>query len=221
MKIRFYNDKAYFTNKIKGQYIMARTACTILRYVENGQRYVLTIKERDKNIVEFPGGKVEVGDEDIYDTVFREIWEEIILKDNLGMDEGRFLKNWPNIRKEILNSPHIDQRICCKIYNSLRISQVVPYGSGALRNLYFIVDISTDDAKYLINSHNLVPVHVDIINHIVDYSNVKRGYGGPMTVFCNSTKGYHRKDTYFHTNNEIYKFRGRDFAGMFRFADLL
>lgn len=214
--IRFYKEKSYFTIRVKGQFIMARTACIVLRYTDSSNnRYVLTIKERaDKNIVDFPGGKVEIGDADIYDTGFREIWEEVILKDQLGDENHKHLKNWNTIRDDIIASQDPDQTICCQIYNAIKSCQIIPYGGGALRNVYFIVDITADQADYLINTHNMIPIGVEIINHIVDHNNSKKStYGTPS--------GYHRRDTYFYSNGDIYKLRGRDFQGMFRFAKVL
>jgi len=220
--IRFYKDKAYFSDSCNGQFIMARAACIVLRYVENGEAFTLTIRERaDKDIVEFPGGKVEVGDTDIYDTVFREIWEEIILKDKLGEGNNKYLKNWAKIRKDIVASTDTDETICHDIYKQLASSKMIPYGSCALKIVYFVINITLDQAKHLISAHNMIPIPISIIKHVVDFNNAKKGRGKLTAYTERSSPAYKRKNTNFYSNGEIYKLRGRDFEGMFRFARLL
>jgi hypothetical protein len=220
--IRFYKDKEYFANTHNGQHIMARAACIVLRYVQDGETYTLTIRERaDKNIVEFPGGKVEVGDTDIHDTVFREIWEEIILKDKLGEGNHKYLKNWAELRKDIVTSDEPSKKICHKIYKTLPKCQMVPYGSCALKIVYFIVNISPTQAKYLIDTHSMIPIPVSSLKHVVDFNNAKKGKG-KLTTYADATQPrYRRKNTHFQSEGEIYKLRGRDFEGMFRFVPKL
>lgn len=210
--IRYYRDKAYFKTIIDNNVIMARTACIVMNYVDEfGIKKVLTICEKiDKNIIEFPGGKVEEDDLDIYDTAFREIWEEIILKGALGPNNNKHLRNWKQIRLNIMNSNHYDQVLCTQLYNRLRKSKAVSYGGNAFRTIYFIVDITLQQAQHLICYHGMIPLSVDILNHIVAYNNMYR----------NTSKYYKNKDTHIHILNdvpEIYKLRGRDFEGMFRF----
>jgi len=212
MAVRFYKDKAYFSTSIGGQLVMARAACIILRYTDilTGERCVLTIKERaDKNVVEFPGGKVEVGDTDLYDTTFREVWEEIFLKDVLGEGNHKHLRNWADIREEMITSDDVDKMLCHQIYKSLKSGPMMTYGRCALKTIYFIVDVTASQAEYLINAHKLVPLSISVINHIVDYNNMKKKSFTP-------SQGYKRRSTYFHSQNELYKIRGRDFEGMFR-----
>jgi len=220
--IRFYKEKAYFSNKCNGQYIMARAACIVLRYVDQGQTYTLTIRERaDKNILEFPGGKVEVGDVDIYDTVFREIWEEIILKDKLGEGNHKYLKNWDKLRNDITTSDEPEKKLCHDIYKSLPNCQLIPYGSCALKIVYFVVNISPEQSKFLITQHKMIPLPVSSLRHVVDFNNAIKGKG-QMTAYTSKTSDkYRRKNTHFHSEGEIYKLRGRDFEGMFRFVHKL
>jgi hypothetical protein len=219
--IRYYKGKAYFAINLKStslhgekveqisRSIMARSACIVLRYVdESGSKHVLTINGKN-NTVEFPGGKVEDGDINIFDTGFREMWEEIFLKDILG-NEARYLRDWNNIRKDIMKSSEPDQIICAGLYNALMNCRMIPYGGGALRNIYFLVDITLDKANYLINNHGLIPLGIGVINHVVSWNNLK-GF----------SNGYHRRTTHFMFSGEVYKIRGRDFQGMFSFAKAL
>lgn len=219
MTVRFYKEKAYFSTSISGQNVMARAACIILRYKDSesltGEKFVLTIKERaDKNVVEFPGGKVEVGDLDLYDTTFREVWEEIFLKDILGEGNHKHLRNWAEIRDTITHSNDPDMVLCHQIYKSLINGPMMTYGRCALKTIYFIVDVTADQAKYLMNTHRLVPLSVNVISHIVDFNNTKK------KTFT-SSQGYKRRSTFFHSDGELYKIRGRDFEGIFRVSDRL
>lgn len=221
--MRYYNDKAYFDKIIAGRYVRARTACVVLRYVVNGETYVLTIKERpNKNIIEFPGGKVESSDSDIYDTCFREVWEEIILKDQFN---GRRLHNWHSIRKQIMESDHSDAVLCQKIYGALHTCKVSTYGSQPLKTVYFIIDVSIQDAEYLIKTHNMIPISTEMLDYVVQYNkqNYRRSYRNKSWARNTNYEDprFHRKRTHFCSGAEIYKLRGRDFDGMFQFVSML
>jgi hypothetical protein len=214
--MRYYKDKAYFKTVIDDRPVMARTACIILKYVDNGAKKVLTIRERiDKDLIEFPGGKVEDEDQDIYDTIFREIWEEIILKGALGPNNGKYLRNWSQIRANIMQSKGYDQIFCTQLFHTLKTAKALSYGGNAFRTVYFIVDINYTQAQYLIYVHGMIPVPVEILSHIVVHNNRNRG----------TRKYYKGKDTYIHLQNEglfeLYKLRGRDFEGMFRYIEHL
>ncbi len=209
MSVRFYKDKAYFSIPLKGQHVMARAACILLKYKDGNENFILTIKEK-KDIVELPGGKVEITDIDIYDTMFRELWEEIILKDQLGEGNTKHLRNWEDIRNTIINSTAYDEQLCYYIFKSLKKCPMVSYGTGALKTIYFVVDITLEDAKHLINKHNAIPLSVNIINFIVNSN--KR---------LIRSRIYKGKNTYFQSNDEIYKIRCRDFDGLPRVTHLL
>lgn len=206
--VRYYRDKAYFRTMIDNRSVMARTACVIMKYVdEHGAKKVLTIQERiDKDVIEFPGGKVEDNDLDIYDTTFRELWEEIILKGALGPNNNKYLRNWRQIRENIMQSSDYDQAFCTYIYDSLKRAKITSYGGNAFRTVYFIVEINLHQAQYLIQTHGMIPISVDIINHVVSHNNIHRG----------THKYYKGKETYIHADGELYKLRGRDFEGLFR-----
>lgn len=215
--IRYYRDKAYFKMMIDKRPVMARTACIIMKYVDKyGDKQVLTIRERiDKDVIEFPGGKVEEEDLDIYDTTFREIWEEIILKGALGPNNNKYLRNWREIRQNIMHSTDRDQVLCTQLYNALKTAKAISYGGNALRAVYFIVDITLAQAQYLIYQHGMIPMPVDIISHIASHNNLHRG----------TRRYYKNKDTHMHIMvdgvPELYKLRGRDFEGMYRFINWL
>lgn len=221
MSIRFYKDKAYFTMNLKGHSIMARTACIILKYKSANENFILSIKEK-KDFVELPGGKVEKGDLDIYDTMFRELWEEIILKDQLGEGNHKHLKNWSTIRDTIVNSDDADEQLCYQIYNELKTAPVVSYG-GVLKTVYFVIDISENHANYFITKHNAIPIGINVIKHIID-SNKPKGWGRQLM-----NKTYKGKNTYLHISgvfgneilDDLYRLRGRDFDGLSRVVNLL
>lgn len=225
MSIRYYKDKAYFTMNMKGHCIMARTACIILKYTKKNlkdESFILSIKEK-KDFVELPGGKVEVGDLDIYDTMFRELWEEIILKDQLGEGNHKHLKNWAAIRDTIVNSKDVDEQLCYHIYNALKTAPVVSYG-GVLKTVYFVVNITDEQAEHFIQKHNAIPIGIDVIEHIIE-SNKPKSWG--RNALKNKT--YKGKNTYLHimdfsktkTSDGIYRIRGRDFDGLSRVMHLL
>lgn len=215
--IRYYRDKAYFKTMIDNRPVMARTACIIMKYTDEfGQKKVLTIRERiDKDVIEFPGGKVEEEDLDIYDTTFREIWEEIILKGALGPNNNKYIRNWKQIRSNIVQSTDYDQVLCTQLYHALKTSKAVSYGGNAFRTVYFIVNISLIQAQYLIYNHGMISLPIDILGHIVSHNNIYRG----------TRRYYKNKDTHLHIMAdgvpELYKLRGRDFESMFRFINYL
>jgi len=210
----FHKDKAYFEKYIRGQRVMARTACIILRYTWKGEKHVLTIREGKKDILEFPGGKVEIGDRDIYDTCFREMWEEIILKDDFEGD-AHHLRDWRKIRENIVRSNDLDERLCRELYDELRYSTIITYGNCPLKTIYFVVDVTADQAHYVIDKQKMIPVQVDLYNYIVSHNRSVCRYKQ------NKDMRFKRKNTHFCSNCTVFKLRGRDFEGMFRFASYL
>lgn len=215
--IRYYREKAYFKTVIDNHPVMARTACIIMKYTDEfGHKNVLTIRERmDKDVVEFPGGKVEEEDRDIYDTTFREIWEEIFLKGALGPNNNKYIRNWKQIRNNIIGSKDYDQILCTQLYNALKTAKAVSYGGNAFRTVYFIIDINLVQAQHLIYLHGMIALPVNILSHIVAHNNIHRG----------TRRYYKNKDTHIHIMKdgtpELYKLRGRDFEGLFRVINYL
>jgi NUDIX domain len=214
--VKYYKGKCYFEEKVQGQAIKARTACLILRFKdENQNNVVLTIRESPKkNILEFPGGKVEVADRSIHDTLLRESWEEIILKDDFG---NNALQNWRSIYTDIVDNVNIfnsassaDEKFFVWLESQLSRCQTTTYGNCPLRTIYYIVDITKEQADYLIKTHSMIPFAVDFMISTVAANRKK-----------SKDKRFTRRNTHFCIGSEIYRLRGRDFEGMFKFSSIL
>lgn len=134
-----YIDKLGNTFKI-------RTACVILICHEQ----VVMIKDY-KNELEFPGGKVENIDNNIYDTLGREMWEELFLQ---GKHSGEYLENWKEVKKDILNNPSIKSNeswiyIMSKVSNPRMRSELFKRSGSELKTIYYVTTIPKSIANYL------------------------------------------------------------------------
>ena len=121
-----------------------RTGCIIVSVCGN----VMMIKDtyRGKEMLSFPGGTCDAGDEDIFDTSIREFYEEAILGDQF---QGQCLQNWSSIRNQARNNP---QNTIDHLLNHLyRILPHSPFwiGGKGLKTCYFKIDIPYDLRKML------------------------------------------------------------------------
>lgn len=207
--VQFHGDKCYFEEKVQGCVVKARTACLVLRYKDaDNALHVLTILDSPtKKNLEFPGGKVEQTDRTIIDTLLRESWEEIILKDNLVKNAS--IKNWQAVYNQIITSEDMDSKIFTWIISQIPGCLTTTYGNSPLRTVYYIVDVSEAQAHHLISIHGMVPVSVDLMKTIVQFNKKQKNVR------------FTRRTTYFHIGGDSYRFRGRDFEGMFKYLPIL
>ena len=200
-----FHGKNCFTHVVEKREVLARTACLILQFqnLEGNYSTLMIEGEKNKDELEFPGGKVEGVDEDIYDTCFRETWEEVILGDIFPLEGNWHLEDWPAIRQKILSSDEQNQKLVSDIYKKLQNAPNVIYGSCPLKTIYFIVTISLAEATTLINNHNLIPVSSGLLKTVI------------------SNPGFTKKNTYIHTMEGDYRIRGRDFDGIYQYGSEL
>jgi hypothetical protein len=129
-----------------GQEYKIRTACLILICHEQ----VVMIKDC-KQEIEFPGGKVESIDRNIYDTMGRELWEELFLR---GEHPGEFLADWYDVKRQIIGNPlDLHHAVWIEIMSRLvhadkRVEYFKRTGSE-LKTLYFIITIPKSIAAHL------------------------------------------------------------------------
>lgn len=152
----------YFTYCESGQKFKIRTACLVLTCHDhvimiNGSNF------DDRATLEFPGGKVEKIDCNIYDTLGRELWEEVFLR---GHHEGEHLADWPQIKKHIIAtasenpvSAGFDERTWVEIMRRVLAANVTCTGQfkrsrSSLKTMYFVVAIPSEVAKYLTKNCN-------------------------------------------------------------------
>ena len=207
--VKYYKGKCYFGEKVHRQTIKARTACVILRYKVKDKFTVLTIRESPKKmILEFPGGKVEPTDINIRDTLLRESWEEIVLKDDFHKAS---LQNWRSVHDGIKKGKDADSKFFTWLEKQLVKCPTTTYGNCPLRTVYYIVDISKIQATYLMETHGMIPFSVNFMSSTVTHNRTTKS----------KEKRFTRRTTYFHINGEEYRLRGRDFEGMFKYVSLL
>lgn len=209
--VQFYGDKCYFEEKVQGYTVKARTACLVLRYKDTDDNLsVLTILDSPiKKNLEFPGGKVELTDRTIIDTLIRESWEEIILKDDLGKTAS--IKDWQAVYNQIITNDDVDSKLFAWIISQIPNCCTTSYGNSPLRTVYYIVDISEMQAHHLIQNHGMIPVSINLMKTIVQFNKKTKERGVRFT----------RRTTYFHIGGDSYRFRGRDFEGMFKYLPIL
>ncbi len=207
--VRFHGDKCYFEEKVQGCIVKARTACLILRYKDaDNTSTVLTILDSPtKKNLEFPGGKVEPTDNTIVDTLIRESWEEIILKDNFGKNAS--IKNWHDVYNQIITNDDADSKLFTWIINQIPNCLTTTYGIRPLRTVYYIVDISELQAHHLIKNHGMVPLSIDLMKTVIQFNKKQKSVR------------FTRRTTYFHIEGDSYRFRSRDFEGMFKYLPVL
>ena len=129
-----------------GQEYKIRTACLILICHEQ----VIMIKDCTQEI-EFPGGKVETVDRNIYDTMGRELWEELFLR---GNHEGEFLSDWFDVKRAIIGASGKQQNamwidIMRRLVIAEKKVEFFKRSGSELKTLYFIITIPKRIALYL------------------------------------------------------------------------
>jgi hypothetical protein len=152
-------DKAHFTIREEDREYKIRAVCIVLICHEA----VMMIKDNGTEL-EFPGGKVESCDTNIYDTAGRELWEELFLR---GQHDGSHLSNWHEIKKEIVNTKCNHQcTLWISIMEKLIKSSRRNFNKNGpeLKTLYLTATISKNTAKFLQKNCGAYAVDIRSLN---------------------------------------------------------
>jgi hypothetical protein len=145
--------KTTFKCEYRGSTYDVRAVCVILV----SHKDVIMIKDKCGTL-EFPGGKVESPDNNVFDTIGREIWEEVFLKDDY---KGEFLENWPEIRKEMPQMESLDTQCWMEIMRRLVDSRTFIKKAGPkLKTMYFTTRIPRRIATYLSEKHDACEISI-------------------------------------------------------------
>jgi len=155
-----YRDERYYFPNVENKNSKHHTICGVIKSTIDGTDVIIMVYEY--GYLQCPGGKVESYDKNVYDTLWREIWEEIFMEMEFDGHDS-YVKSMAAASVE-------DQELMECIKKSTDLSDLVECRCCALQTVYIKISLDEDYAKKLLKRKNMFAVPVYYITTIFEHN---------------------------------------------------